>query len=318
MTEAQRTSQIPTWGEIHERLELKQPHPILISLAPHLQALVEPSLPSIGLSAPCPDLQGITPRPARGVRVQAFAPGEAAIWIDEEGLIELGWTLLENVAMEVLLGRSLIEALESELHRWRTLVSNMAATTVEATVGVLGELVVLRAALELGHDPSVWVGRDGGAIDFRIGKLECEVKTTVGGRHEHIINGSEQLQPSAGFQLAIVSLLLAASEEGSGSSLLTLLSDVIAAGLERRSLEESLAHRGVHVGDPATRTFYILRSIPLLIDSRQVPAVTMAVLHDALGEQSSRIRDVSYRVDLEGLATVDDPVLLKIAQEATL
>lgn len=318
MTEQHVARTIPTWGEVHERLTLKQPHPILISQTPHLQALIEPSLPSIGLSAPCGDLEGITPRPARGVRVVAFAPGEAAIWIDEEGLIELGWTLLENVAMEVLLGRSLIDALESELHRWRTLVSNLATTTAEAAIGALGELAVLRAVLNRGHDTSAWVGRDGGAIDFRIGRIECEVKTTVGARHEHLINGTEQLQASPEFQLAIMSLQLGIAEKGTGTDLVTLVSDLVSGGIERRALEETLARRGVHLGDAATRTPYILRSAPLLVDSRQIPAVTMAVLHAALGEQSSRIRDVSYRVDLEGLAGVDDRLLIELAEGVSL
>jgi hypothetical protein len=251
--------------------------------------------------------------------VHPSGPAEASIWIDEADLIELGWSLLEAVAASVLSGASLLDALEAELRRWRDLVSRLASTTVEAAIGVLGELAMMKSALVQGHDPSCWVGRDGGAIDFRLGRLECEVKTTLASRHEHMVNGSQQLQPSPRFQLVIVSLLIAPAEEGTGSSVQTLVSDLVGAGLQRAELEEALAqHRHVHLADAPARTFYILRAEPMVVDAKAVPAVTMEVLEKALGDQAARIRDITYRIDLQGLPTVDDATLATVTGGVTL
>jgi hypothetical protein len=281
--------------------------------------LIEPSLPSIGLSAPCADVEAIPPRPARGIRVHASASDQISIWIDEKELIELGWSLLQNVAAAVLAGTDVLIALEVELQRWRDLVTRLAITPVTAALGVLGELAVLRAAIRSGRDASSWVGRDGGSVDFRFGNTECEVKTTLGVRHEHLINSSDQLRPSPGSRLILMSLIVAATEIGNGSSVETLVADVVSAGIERIPLEEALAERrNVHLGDPAARASYIMRSEPFLVDAANMPAITQDVLAMALGPEAARVRDISYRLDLEGLTQARDEVLGEIVSKVEL
>ncbi len=312
-------AKIPAWSEVRERLDLNQPHPIEICQAPRLQVLIEPSLPSIGLSAPCAEVDAIVPRPARGIRVHASAVDQISIWVDEKELIELGWSLLQRVAAAVLTGTAVLLALEVELQRWRDLVTRLATTPVIAALGVLGELAVLRAALRCGRDVSSWVGRDGGSIDFRFGTTECEVKTTLGVRHEHIINSSDQLRPSPGSRLVLMSLMVAATEAGNGSSVETLVADVVGAGIDRIPLEEALVERRhVYLGDPAARAQYIMRSKPFLVDATKMPALTQDVLTMALGREATRVRDISYRLDLEGLPEAKNQLLVAIASKVEL
>lgn len=319
MNDPAQMARIPEWSEIRERLDLNQPHPIEICDAPRLQVLIEPSTPSIGLSAPCEEVGAIPSRPARGIRIHASAANQISIWIDEKELIELGWSLLQNVATAVLAGTAVVKALEVELQRWRDLVTRLATTPVIAALGVLGELVVLRAALRCGRDASSWVGRDGGSIDFRFGVTECEVKTTLGVRHEHIITSSDQLRPSLGSRLILMSLMVAATEAGNGSSVETLVADVVSAGIERAPLEKALAERrNVHLGDPAAQALYIMRSKPFLVDATKMPAITQDVLAKALGREAVRVRDISYRLDLEGLTEARDQVLAEIASKVEL
>ena len=319
MKDGAQIAKIPQWSEVRERLDLNQPHPIEICDAPRLQMLIEPSLPSIGLSAPCAEVDAIVHRPARGIRVHASAVDQISIWVDEKELIELGWSLLQRVATAVLTGTAVLIALEVELQRWRDLVTRLATTPVTAALGVLGELVVLRAALSCGRDGSSWVGRDGGSIDFRFGATECEVKTTLGVRHEHIINSSDQLRPSPGSKLILMSLMVAATEVGNGSSVEMLVTDVVSAGIERIPLEEALAdRRHVYLRDPAARAQYIMRSKPLLVDATKTPALTQDVLSMALGREATRVRDISYRLDLEGLPEAEDKLLAAIVANVEL
>lgn len=310
-------NKIPSWGEIKERLDLNQPHPIQLQALPLVQVLIEPTGPAIGLAAPASDVS--LSRPARGLRLQPQAQGFAALWVEDPSLLEPGWSFLAGLAASVIAGTPFIPSLERELEKWRDLVSRLSTTSLVAAIGVLGELAVLCAAMNTGRDSTCWIGRDGGPIDFRFGDVECEVKTTLATRHEHIINGLTQLQPTLDTRLVVTSLVIAAAADGAGSSVASLVDRAEGLGVGWHDLVKSLAdNRDVHLGDQASQARYVLRRNPLLVDAFSIPAITPAVLETSWGSERSRIRDVSYRVDLEGLPSSFEQVVGDIAAKLVL
>lgn len=317
MTPDRMSTPPPSWRDISERLRLREPHPFQISESPYVLALVEPMDRSVALVADgWPNGASTTIRPARGIRIQPHGPGgRAAVWIDDPDLLELGWQFLSAVAERLILGEALINALDTELERWRDLVSGLSATSVTAAIGALGELAVMQAALLQGQTSGSWVGLDGGAIDFRFGTIECEVKTTVAGRHEHIINGADQLRPSVDRRLFVLSLIVSTTQSGSGTSVVRLVSELANLGVSRDRLVRSLKrHRQLAMDDPAAQVGYVLRGGPLVIEvDDDFPALTSSVIESALGSDASRIRDLTYRLDLEGLRTATDPFLTAVA-----
>jgi hypothetical protein len=254
------------------------------------------------------------------MRIQQHeAGGRAAVWIDDPELLELGWSFLVAVAGRVMAGGPLMEAVDAELGRWRDLVSSLTGTTLQAAVGLLGELAVMRAAMSMGRSTDCWVGLAGGAIDFRFGSDECEVKTTSGSRHEHIIHGTEQLQPSLGDRLYLLSLMIAPTELGSGPSIATLVAELVEMGMERETLEAAMRQRQIDITDAAALTSYVLRSEPMVIEvAGGFPALTMDAIEAAIGPQAWRIRDVSYRLDLEGFSAATEGEVISVAASVKL
>lgn len=74
----------------------------------------------------------------------------------------------------------------------------------ESALGLLGELIVLRALLspllravpELRDDPTIaWKGHEQKSRDFSVGDLSIEVKTTVGALAQHQVGSLRQVEP---------------------------------------------------------------------------------------------------------------------------
>ena len=304
----------PTWDEVENRLAtLKTTTAIALSSHPTALVLVDPAAQTVGLIAKAgshPPAGAV--RLARGIRMQPHSPDQTAVWIDEAGLLKPGLEFLLAVARRIIgQGETPEDAVDAELESWRDLVAAIAETEGAAAVGVLGELALLRAALELNHDVSCWVGMTGGAIDFRFGALECEVKTTRGSHHEHIIHGEGQLQPSVGADLILVSILIAPAESAHGTSINRLLTDIAAHGVKRSQLEaELLSLRKVSVADPVADKPFVLRVPPVgfVIDAG-VPAITSVALKRLFKQNAARIRDVNYRLRFDGLPVSDDPTV---------
>jgi hypothetical protein len=308
----------PPWDEVQRRLGFREAHAVLLSEEPRVLFLVQPTPPSIALLVETDDHIGGDIQPARGLRIQAHGVSEAAIWIDDDALLEPGLDFLAAIARRVTLEREpLLEGVDAEIERWRALVAHMVATETVAAVGVLGELAVVRAAVELGHDPSCWAGGSGGAIDFRFSGLECEVKTTTGNRHEHVIHGADQLMPSPGHRLYLVSLMLARSERGVGVTVRDMVDELRAYVPDL--VERLRAARAVELDDPAASVPYVLRASPLAVAvDDEFPALTSARIRSALGPEAERLRDISYRLLLDGLPATDESRITRLLEKVRL
>lgn len=306
----------PTWDEVSSRLSAtKATTAIALGSSPAVHLLIDPLAQAIAIVVPAgqaPLTQ--TTRAARGVRIQPQGPERIGVWVDEPALIRPGLDFLLEVARRVRLGEPVRDALDGLLEDWRALVAAIAETQMSAAVGVLGELAFLRSTLELGHDASCWVGMAGGAIDFRFGSVECEVKTTTGAHHEHVIHGADQLQPSVGADLVLVSIQIARAEDGHGTSILDLLTDLALLGVDRPTLESDLLRvRQVLAGDPAAAAGFVLRTAPTgFAVGPGFPALSSQAIAGLLGPEAYRVRDVSYRLSLDGLASTSDSSVVSL------
>jgi len=296
----------PTWLEVETRLlTSKATTAIALSKNPPTLLLVDPAAGAIGIVAP---VGAIPPsavlRLARGLRLQPHSPGQAALWVDDPALLRPGFDFLIAVWRRMRdRFEQLREAVEAQLEAWRDLVAAITETEGTSAVGALGELAFLRAALELGHDASCWVGMTSGEIDFRFGSLECEIKTSTGSHHDHVIHGDNQLTPSPGAELVLVSILVAQAEDAHGTSIDQLVGDLSKLGIHRPVLEGQLTtSRNVKVSDPIAHKGFVLRSAPAGFSiGATFPALTAAAVKMLYPSEGHRIRDIQYRLRLDGL-----------------
>jgi DNA-binding PucR family transcriptional regulator len=128
------------------------------------------------------------------VSVEALDGREAAGWIalvvDETADIELFVSMALDVIAALNRFRDaeqtlLIEILVGRIRAWQDFLERRRANVLspEAELGLLGELELLRAILQLGVQPDVavlaWMGPLHGLHDFVLGVGAIEVKTTV-------------------------------------------------------------------------------------------------------------------------------------------
>jgi hypothetical protein len=164
-----------------------------------------------------------------------------------------------------------------------------------------------------------WTGPRRQSHDFRLANSEIEVKTTSGPGRVHTVNGLDQLVPSVGFDLFIVSLQI--THAGSGGATLEDAVDRIAAELRaepevERVFFELLAQSGYRVQDaPRYQRRRRLLGPALLVPVVDgCPRLTPeAIAFIAPPFAAERIRDVNYRIDLHGLGVPDgDPRFLGV------
>ncbi|MBK6456063.1 MAG: PD-(D/E)XK motif protein [Gemmatimonadetes bacterium] len=82
--------------------------------------------------------------------------------------------------------------------------------STERQIGLLGELLFLeRLMSRIGSDAvDAWMGPLAEPHDFRVGSREYEIKTTTASHRVHTVHGTEQLVPSLGCSLSVISILV--------------------------------------------------------------------------------------------------------------
>lgn len=202
-----------------------------------------------------------------------------------------------------------VDAISAELSAFAALLEERSLLGIEREIGLLGELLFLHELLSL-HGPRMldsWVGPSAEPHDFRVGSREFEVKTTLSPRRIHTINGAEQLVPSAGCNLYLVSTVLGPPGSGNGFSLSSTaanLVNVLAMDQERLTkFEALLASCDFSVGDAAqyTRKFALRRPIAIVSVDATFPAITRPGIQRILGPLATRVDSFRYDVSVEGL-----------------
>lgn len=143
--------------------------------------------------------------------------------------------------------------------------------------------------------------------DFRLHSREFEVKTTVSPRRIHTIRGAEQLAPSEGCSLYLVSVLLAPPGVGPGFSLGDKVAEVVRtlSGVPTRQARFTAAveARGFRESDNAhySRRFTGRRPMGLVEVNESFPVISRRTIQLALGRLATRVESLRYDVNVDGL-----------------
>jgi hypothetical protein len=208
---------------------------------------------------------------------------------------------------------SSVEAVSTELQCFGELFEEKSLLGVERQLGLLGELLVLeRFLLKRGGSAlDGWLGPMGEPHDFRFDSREYEAKTTISPRRVHTINGPEQLVPSTGCSLLIVSVMLGPAGAGHGFSLaekVDQLSGEFAHTAPRKErFLAALSACGFRDEDRThyERRFAMRRPLAIVPVDGSFPAITRFTIQNVLGELAPRIESLRYEVSIEGLELED-------------
>ena len=211
-------------------------------------------------------------------------------------------------------GVDCVDAFQTVAGRWRELITARSMLSVEEQTGLIGELAVLEALLtRLGHRAvESWTARAADLPDrhdFRIEKLDLEVKTTSNPRRLHVIHGLRQFAPSAGHRLYLISIRIERAGLGSGRSLpdrvRRIREQLHAEHQSGKIFEKLLEAAGYRDSDVALYSEqYVMADAPVVIPvDEHCPRLTPDIVSRALGPAlSARLSsDVNYRVNVDGL-----------------
>lgn len=209
--------------------------------------------------------------------------------------------------------RPAIEAVGLELQCFTDLLEEKSLLGLERQLGLLGELMFLERLVGNGGVAALdsWLGPLGEPHDFRLQWCEFEVKTTVSPHRTHTIHGTEQLMPSKGCSLYLVSVLLGPAGASDGFSLaakVAQLSGRFAPVSARLSaFTTALEACGFRNADREhyTRQFAMRRPMGIVRVDENFPAITRPTIQSALGPLAPRIESLQYDVSVEGLEYED-------------
>jgi hypothetical protein len=185
------------------------------------------------------------------------------------------YLLLSDIAdMIQQSGVSFASAVSSALGTFGDLLTRAGGLSAERQTGLYGELLFLESCIQqsgMAGAVGSWKGFAANEHDFVFSQACFEIKTTMMEKRRHTIGGLDQLEPTPGTPLWLVSVQLTSATPSSGRTLAELVDDLrAAAGPSRTALEVSLQQAGWRERDRAIyRNHLKLRSTPsaYLIDN---------------------------------------------------
>jgi hypothetical protein len=304
------------WRHFRELIEQGVPAVQPVSGSPEVVVFVDEGGSRIGLRTPVTAVTGLEPSPVAEIQVnQVLSGGRPCLELATRtsGLFAEFYAVLEELADRMQLrGEQPLAAFRETLANWRALLRPTERMSDEQRLGLFGELLVLKRVLNNRGPSSIasWTGPMGEPHDFRLGTYEIEVKTTSSRKRHHIISSLEQLEPSPGRGLYLLSIQLEPAGNEAGLALPELV-DLVRAELPwasagRESFESSLlvSWRYSDVHAPLYRERFQLRAPSALIPvTGDFPRLTPSVVEAVPG--ADRITDVQYRVAVDGLGDSD-------------
>lgn len=203
-------------------------------------------------------------------------------------------------------GSPSITALQNSVQLWRGLLSQYKNQD-QLERGLIGELLVLDALIDIYGSRFVeyWIGPTHQRHDFRFDNIELEVKTTNSKDRTHTISSIEQLEPTDGSELYLISILLTSTPKNNVNSFnvhdLVLkiedkLDDVQRAlfnGLIRDYLLDPDLYRHF-------TSYYALTDSPKIIKvDDEFPKITLDEYHNLNAHE--RIRRITYALNVDNL-----------------
>ncbi len=225
-------------------------------------------------------------------------------------LFDLGIEVADAVQLD---GVSVSEALSAATAKWRHFLRGPDHLSAEVETGLAGELWLLRRLIASGvyeAPTKCWAGPARGDHDFLLSGIHVEVKSTRGNQRKHLIDRVDQLEPSVGHPLYLLSIHLQFGGT-SGESLKDLIHS-IQAMLEpsvRAQFDEILLDE-YRLDDSAIDRHdekFEMRSPPhLILVDETFPRLTRADLEAIPAWETGRLHEVSFVVDVSGMGAAED------------
>ncbi|WP_433408901.1 PD-(D/E)XK motif protein [Saccharomonospora azurea] len=295
---------------------LKSRVPVLLPIVgdPRAFIFVQPLTPELGIriavdddvAPPQIDLRNVTARVSSYDGQRYFE-----VVLTDSNLFRDAYPVLCSIADRVQLdGLTPVDALAATLEKMASLLLAPDTLPREREIGLFGELLFLRGlAASLGTEKAVQAWRGGLAEehDFGLPNFDVEVKTTTAERRTHWIESLTQLVPTPERPLWLVSHQITVAGTGYGRTLAELIGSLrewIPLGPAREGFEKVLGGAGWRdsysqrltnrwTRRTKARAYSVTGSFPRLSPEKlRQGAVDL-----------DRVRDVRYRIDLEGLMT---------------
>lgn len=223
--------------------------------------------------------------------------------------------LLAAIAERVQVrGRPSGQAIAEALADWRGVLQRDKGLSHEREVGLLGELWTVWRLIVGGMAPSdavsAWRGSESEEHDFGLSTSDIEVKATSSEQRLHVISGLAQLMPTGDRPLWLLSLQFTAAGDG-GHTLAEFIrltrSQIPTADVDTLISFDSKV-RAVDGGrSQLVESQWRLRTRPMLIRVDDAsPRLTPSILESLNPTTRPRIREVWYRIDVEGLGIEDN------------
>jgi hypothetical protein len=285
---------------------------------PTVSIFIDPDRQRIGLRTPLTHDPAGLASPLENVHV-------STVWLGGHRQLEIAasapelfgdvYPMLCAIADRIQLGGvDPLAAVDATLEVWSRLLVRRKRLANDREIGLVGELLVLRALIgAMGEVAAVesWRGPLGEEHDFGFAGDDVEMKTTTGESRKHWIGSLTQLVPTPGRPLWLLSVQITRAGTGHGDSLTELVGSVREKCLDdtaRTRCDEVLA--AVGWSDDQSDLYpqrWTLRSVPrgYHVDS-SFPTLTAESL-TTLGWTSNEIAQVSYELDLSNRDPDDPP-----------
>ena len=306
-----------SWELLEKYLHLPSPTLLNMGGSKGVQVGFNPAVRNLFLRIPIDPDSSIPPSPYAELKVERFE-NDLGSFLEVSTTAEHLFREFHRFAGIVtedfeLPRQTALGAFDSAIHRWLELTSRIKLLSEEMQLGLQGELTFLRALIKTNGPQAImaWTGRDPHMPerhDFRLGKVDIEVKSTRGTRRQHIIHGLEQLEPSKGHTLYLLSLRFESAGLTGGKSLHDEIEEIRlsldTATIERSEFESRLLLTGYLDKDAEhyqNKLIFADDPVLAIVDER-LPKITKNILEAALQpEIIGRIGDVAYRIDIEGI-----------------
>jgi hypothetical protein len=208
--------------------------------------------------------------------------------------------------------KSACEAVDEAWQRWGQLIEQQSVLSRERQVGLIGELQLLQRLSGIrgwSYAVDAWHRTARAEHDFCLERYDIEVKTTTADRRVHTIGSIDQLLPSPGRPLYLLSFQLAiaprlAANSFSLASLVEAFMRVLEAEPDlQKLLKERLERAGwrQHHTTYYQTSFVARNHARLTLVDESFPRIVPETLVDGLGSVSSRIESVMYSIDVSDL-----------------
>jgi hypothetical protein len=308
-----------SWSNLELLIDSGAPARRAIAGEPGLELMIEAGSSSLSLLVPNSVVSVFPSSSLEAIQIGRITIDDAdfvRIFSRERPLFQDFYLFLTEVADSIQVDHEqLDEALRKRLDNWKQLLRSVGLLSVEQQLGLIGELWVLNRLIAIRGSEALdtWTGPLAEPHDFRFTGIELEVKATRNRQRIHIINGLEQLVPSANQKLYILSLQFEPASTTDSWSLPQMVSST-RANLQIDPARQRTFDRLIGEGcsyrvsdEQHYQCKFRLRTKAALVHvDDHCPKITRELVRQTVGTAAEqRILEVRYSVDLEGLGVVD-------------